>query len=66
MATLPVSGRATPDFLRGIPKELEEAAKIDGPGWLCSTWSMITPLVVPVMVFQRRFNAGVTAGGVTG
>ena len=36
-------------FLRGIPKELEEAATIDGSGFLKTYSSIMFPLAKPIM-----------------
>jgi multiple sugar transport system permease protein len=36
-------------FIRGIPKELEEAAMIDGCNRLRTYWQIILPLLVPAM-----------------
>lgn len=36
-------------FIRGIPKELEEAAIVDGANRLRIYWSIILPLLVPAM-----------------
>jgi multiple sugar transport system permease protein len=37
-------------YFRGIPREMEEAAKIDGAGVLRTIWSVITPLALPGVV----------------
>ena len=37
-------------FLRAIPKELEEAASIDGAGRLGFFWRMVVPLSLPGVV----------------
>ncbi len=37
-------------YFRGIPKEMEEAAKIDGAGMVRTIWSIITPLALPGVV----------------
>jgi multiple sugar transport system permease protein len=37
-------------YFRGIPREMEEAAKIDGAGLLRTIWSVITPLALPGVV----------------
>ncbi len=41
-------------FIRGIPRELDEAAKIDGCGSFQILWRVIFPLTIPAM-----FSAGV-------
>jgi multiple sugar transport system permease protein len=49
-------------FIRGIPKELEEAAIIDGAGYFRIYWSVILPLVRPalaavgIFVFKDTWN----------
>jgi ABC-type glycerol-3-phosphate transport system permease component len=37
-------------YFRGIPKEMEEAARIDGAGLIRTIWSVITPLALPGVV----------------
>jgi ABC-type glycerol-3-phosphate transport system permease component len=37
-------------YFRGIPKEMEEAAKIDGAGVFRIIWSVVTPLALPGVV----------------
>jgi oligogalacturonide transport system permease protein len=37
-------------FLRGIPKELDESAKVDGCSWLRMYWSIFLPLIKPALV----------------
>jgi multiple sugar transport system permease protein len=36
-------------FIRGLPKELEEAAIVDGAGRIKIYWSIVLPLLVPAM-----------------
>lgn len=43
-------------FLRGIPKELEEAAKIDGCNSLKTLWYVICPMLKPSMVSCALFQ----------
>lgn len=43
-------------FLRGIPKELEEAAKIDGCNALQTLWSVIVPMLKPAIVSCALFQ----------
>jgi ABC-type glycerol-3-phosphate transport system permease component len=47
-------------FFRGIPKELDEAAKIDGCSWFGIYWRVILPLtkpaIVTVMIFCFLWN----------
>jgi ABC-type glycerol-3-phosphate transport system permease component len=37
-------------YFRGIPSEMEEAAKVDGAGLLRTIWSVIAPLALPGVV----------------
>lgn len=37
-------------FIRGIPKELDESAKIDGCSWFRIYWNIIMPLLRPALV----------------
>jgi ABC-type glycerol-3-phosphate transport system permease component len=48
--TLPLMVYIMYGYFRGIPKELEEAAQIDGAGLLRTIWSVITPLALPGVV----------------
>ncbi len=49
-------------FMKAIPKELEEAARIDGAGKFTTFWRLILPLSVPAMTalaifsFQGQWN----------
>lgn len=47
-------------FIRGIPKELDESAKIDGCSWFGIYWRVVIPLafpaVVTVMIFCFLWN----------
>lgn len=37
-------------FIRGIPKDMDESAKIDGCSWYGIFWSIMLPMIVPAMV----------------
>jgi len=37
-------------FIRGIPKELDESAKIDGCSWFRIYWNIFLPLIKPALV----------------
>ena len=37
-------------FIRGLPKELDESAKIDGCSWFGIYWRIILPLTKPALV----------------
>ena len=37
-------------FMRGLPRELDEAAKLDGCGHLRTYWSIVLPLSRPAII----------------
>lgn len=37
-------------FIRGIPRELDESAKLDGCGWFGIYWRIVLPLTKPALV----------------
>lgn len=43
-------------FLRGIPKELEEAAKIDGCNIMATLWYVLVPMLKPAIVSCGLFQ----------
>ncbi len=43
-------------FIRGIPRELDESAKIDGCGWLMLYTRIILPLSLPAMMTAAIFT----------
>jgi multiple sugar transport system permease protein len=43
-------------FIRGIPRELDEAATIDGAGPIRIYWSVILPLLTPALVTTAVFS----------
>jgi oligogalacturonide transport system permease protein len=43
-------------FLRNVPKELEEAAKIDGCNVIQTLWKIIVPMLKPAMVSCALFQ----------
>jgi len=43
-------------FIRGIPRELDEAAVIDGAGPIRVYWSVILPLLTPALVTTAVFS----------
>lgn len=43
-------------FMRGVPKELEEAAVVEGAGWFSVYWRIILPLVRPALATVAIFN----------
>jgi raffinose/stachyose/melibiose transport system permease protein len=46
---LPISVFILTEFFRGIPREIEEAARIDGAGTLGIFWRIIMPLSAPAI-----------------
>ena len=58
-------------FVRSVPKELDEAATIDGAGTFRIFWQIIVPAIKPILgviaLFAfRQFITGLTAGAVKG
>ncbi|MEV1024676.1 carbohydrate ABC transporter permease [Streptomyces sp. NPDC050264] len=43
-------------FMRGLPKELDEAAKLDGCGHLRTYWSIVLPLSRPAIITSAIFT----------
>lgn len=43
-------------FIRGIPKELDESAKIDGCGWFMLYFRIIIPLTLPALMTTAIFT----------
>jgi ABC-type glycerol-3-phosphate transport system permease component len=43
-------------FIRGIPRELDESAKIDGCSWFGIFWRIILPLMKPALVTVTIFS----------
>ncbi|MBS7701213.1 MULTISPECIES: carbohydrate ABC transporter permease [unclassified Chelatococcus] len=43
-------------FIRGIPRELDEAATVDGAGPIRIYWSIILPLLTPALVTTAVFS----------
>lgn len=43
-------------FYRGVPKELEEAAKIDGTGYFGTFWHVMMPIGKPIMFVVTIFS----------
>lgn len=44
------------NFFRGLPKELEESAKIDGAGHLTTLWKIFVPLSLPSLATITLFS----------
>ena len=43
-------------FFLNIPRELEDAARIDGSGFFGTYWRIMLPLAKPAMVYARRLH----------
>ena len=43
-------------FMRGLPKELDEAARLDGCGHLRTYWSIVLPLCRPALITSAIFT----------
>ncbi|MET9498497.1 carbohydrate ABC transporter permease [Streptomyces sp. NPDC006552] len=43
-------------FMRGLPKELDEAARLDGCGHLRTYWSIVLPLSRPALITSAIFT----------
>jgi multiple sugar transport system permease protein len=43
-------------FIRGIPRELDDAAKMDGCSWFGFYWRVILPLALPALVTSAIFT----------
>jgi raffinose/stachyose/melibiose transport system permease protein len=54
---LPLSIFILTEFMRAIPRELEEAARIDGSGPMGTFWRIILPLSTPGLATLAIYNA---------
>ena len=43
-------------FIRALPRELDEAARIDGCGWFGIYWRIILPLTTPALATTAAFT----------
>ena len=43
-------------FMRGLPRELDEAAELDGCGHLRIYWSIVLPLCRPALITSAIFT----------
>lgn len=50
VASLPVAVWLLEGFIRKIPRDLDEAAWIDGAGRIATVWRVITPVILPGLV----------------
>ncbi|MGP4016201.1 carbohydrate ABC transporter permease [Saccharopolyspora sp. 5N708] len=54
--SLPVTIWVLKDFFRTVPRELEDAARIDRCGWLRTIWSVFLPVAAPGLVAAGVFS----------
>ena len=47
LAAVPVAVWLLDSFVRGVPREIEEAAAVDGAGQLETLWRIVLPLIAP-------------------
>ncbi|ONI74663.1 hypothetical protein ALI144C_38180 [Actinosynnema sp. ALI-1.44] len=52
---LPVTIWVLKDFFRAVPRELEDAAKVDRCGWFRMMWSVVLPVSAPGLVAAAVF-----------
>jgi multiple sugar transport system permease protein len=68
---LPIGIWLMATFVREVPRELEEAARIDGAGTLTLLWRVVVPVVMPgvaataILVFIHSWNEFVVALNLT-
>jgi multiple sugar transport system permease protein len=68
---LPIGIWLMATFVREVPRELEEAARIDGAGTLALLWRVVVPVVMPgiaataILVFIHSWNEFVVALNLT-
>ncbi|MCO1579191.1 carbohydrate ABC transporter permease [Crossiella sp. SN42] len=53
---LPVTIWVLKDFFRAVPRELEDAARVDRCGWLRTIWSVVLPISAPGLVAAAVFS----------
>lgn len=49
--------------LQGIPEEVYQAAKVDGAGYVRTVWSIVIPLVAPLLITMGTFMLIFQVGG---
>ncbi|OYN98193.1 multiple sugar transport system permease protein [Propionibacteriaceae bacterium ES.041] len=54
--TLPVTVWVLKDFFRTVPRELEEAARVDRANWLQTVWHVLLPVSAPGLVAAAVFS----------
>ncbi|MEV0307967.1 carbohydrate ABC transporter permease [Nonomuraea fuscirosea] len=52
---LPITIWILKDFFRSVPRELEEAARVDRCGWFRTMWSVFLPVAAPGLVAAAVF-----------
>lgn len=55
-SAMPFSVFLLTTFMRNVPKELEEAAVVEGANWFMVYWRIIVPLVRPALATVAIFN----------
>jgi multiple sugar transport system permease protein len=53
---LPVTIWVLKDFFRAVPRELEDAARVDRCGWFRTMWSVVLPISAPGLVAAAVFS----------
>jgi len=54
--SLPVTIWVLKDFFRAVPKELEDAARVDRCGWFRTMWTVFLPVAAPGLVAAAVFS----------
>jgi multiple sugar transport system permease protein len=54
--SLPVTIWILKDFFRAVPRELEDAARVDRCGWFRTMWSVFLPVAAPGLVAAAVFS----------
>ncbi|APU22095.1 carbohydrate ABC transporter permease [Actinoalloteichus sp. GBA129-24] len=54
--SLPVTIWVLKDFFRAVPRELEDAARVDRCGWFRTMWSVFLPVAAPGLVAAAVFS----------
>jgi multiple sugar transport system permease protein len=53
---LPITIWILKDFFRSVPRELEDAARVDRCGWFRTMWSVFLPVAAPGLVAAAVFS----------
>ncbi|MEJ3654168.1 carbohydrate ABC transporter permease [Actinomycetes bacterium KLBMP 9759] len=53
---LPVTIWVLKDFFRAVPRELEDAARVDRCGWFRTMWTVVLPISAPGLVAAAVFS----------